>query len=112
MKISNILQIFFVLKYQVLALSKSVALPSLCVKESSLDLQYIHLVNLCLSYIQFTIHNKETMYTSILLNFYWEQQKPVKEMCDFLTLKMLLLALALIKTKIFLTHWSENAHFT
>jgi len=45
MKISNILKIFFVLKHQVLALSKSVALPSLCVKESSLDLQYIHLVS-------------------------------------------------------------------
>ena len=38
----------------------------------------------------------------------------LKEMCDFLTLKMLPLALALIKTKIpiFLTHWSENADFT
>ena len=32
----------------------------------------------------------------------------------FLTLQMLPLVLALIKTKIaiFLTHWSENAHFT
>ena len=36
----------------------------------------------------------------------------VKEKFDFLTLKMLPLALALIKAKIFLTHWSENAHFT
>ena len=42
------------------------------------------------------------------------KKTPLKEMCDFLTLKMLPLALALIKTKIaiFLTHWSENAHFT
>ena len=37
----------------------------------------------------------------------------LKEMCDFLSLKMLPLALALIKTKIaiFLTQWSENTHF-
>ena len=37
------------------------------------------------------------------------------EMCDFLTLKILPLALELIETKkiaIFLNHWSENAHFT
>ena len=35
-------------------------------------------------------------------------------MCDFLTLKMLPLGLALIETKkpIFLTQWSENAQFT
>ena len=35
-------------------------------------------------------------------------------MCDSLTLEMLALALVLIKTKnaIFLTNWSENAHFT
>ena len=37
------------------------------------------------------------------------------EMCDFLTLKILPLALELIETKkiaIFLNHWSENAPFT
>ena len=41
-------------------------------------------------------------------------KKPLlKEMCDFLTLKMLQFALALIKTKNshLLTYWSENAYF-
>jgi len=37
-----------------------------------------------------------------------------KEMCDFLTLKTLPLAVKLKEKEnaIFLTHWSENAHFT
>ena len=41
------------------------------------------------------------------------QKTHPKEMCDYLTLKMLPLALALIKTKInnFLIHWSKNPLF-
>ena len=50
--------------------------------------------------------------TITYLDYRVSKKTLLKEMCDFLTLKMLPLALALINTKyaIFLTHWSENAH--
>ena len=49
----------------------------------------------------------------IKISYRVSQKMHLKEMCDFLTLNMLQLALALIKTKItiFLTNWPKNPLF-